>query len=63
MRRRHRATVRSETTKPSRFEELSISRARLSRVKNVSIVACGTSYHAGLVGRYILEALTPLSVS
>src|SRR5690606_6518081 len=28
------------------------------RVRNVQIVACGTSYHAGLVARYWLEALT-----
>ena len=27
----------------------------LARVKNVQIVACGTSYHAGLVARYWLE--------
>ena len=27
------------------------------RVKNIQIVACGTSYHAGLVARYWLEAL------
>ena len=29
----------------------------LPRVQNVHIVACGTSYHAGLVGKYWLEAL------
>lgn len=29
-----------------------------SQVKNIQIVACGTSYHAGLVARYWLEALT-----
>lgn len=28
-----------------------------SKVKNIQIVACGTSYHAGLVARYWLEAL------
>ncbi|KAA1190501.1 glutamine--fructose-6-phosphate transaminase (isomerizing) [Pseudohalioglobus sediminis] len=27
------------------------------RVRNVQIVACGTSYHAGMVGRYWLEEL------
>ncbi|MSQ98449.1 MAG: glutamine--fructose-6-phosphate transaminase (isomerizing) [Xanthomonadales bacterium] len=31
--------------------------AMLSRVRNVHIVACGTSYHAGLVARYQLEQL------
>jgi glucosamine--fructose-6-phosphate aminotransferase (isomerizing) len=29
----------------------------LSRVENLHIVACGTSYHAGAVGKYWLEAL------
>jgi glucosamine--fructose-6-phosphate aminotransferase (isomerizing) len=29
----------------------------LSRVQNIHIVACGTSYHAGCVGKYWLEAL------
>ncbi len=28
-----------------------------SRIKRIQIVACGTSYHAGLVGRYWLESL------
>ncbi|EAA3799177.1 glutamine--fructose-6-phosphate transaminase (isomerizing), partial [Salmonella enterica subsp. enterica] len=29
-----------------------------AKVRNVQIVACGTSYHAGMVARYWLEALT-----
>lgn len=29
--------------------------AALARVERVHIVACGTSYHAGLVGRYLIE--------
>jgi glucosamine--fructose-6-phosphate aminotransferase (isomerizing) len=29
----------------------------LSRVKNLHIVACGTSYHAGAVGKYWIESL------
>ncbi|HEY5665948.1 MAG TPA: glutamine--fructose-6-phosphate transaminase (isomerizing) [Gammaproteobacteria bacterium] len=29
----------------------------LERVENIHIVACGTSYHAGLVGKYWLESL------
>ena len=36
----------------------------LSKVKNIHIVACGTSYHAGAVGKYWLESLagTPCQV-
>ena len=30
----------------------------LDRVENIHIVACGTSYHAGCVGKYWIESLT-----
>lgn len=32
----------------------------LAKVKEVQIVACGTSYHAGLIARYWLESLTDI---
>ena len=32
----------------------------LSQVEEVQIVACGTSYHAGLIARYWMEALTDI---
>jgi glucosamine--fructose-6-phosphate aminotransferase (isomerizing) len=35
--------------------ELGISDDELARIRRVVIVACGTSYHAGLVGRYAIE--------
>lgn len=35
----------------------------LKDIENIKIVACGTSYHAGLVGKYWLEELTGLSTS
>ncbi|WP_371232320.1 glutamine--fructose-6-phosphate transaminase (isomerizing) [Pseudomonas sp. QE6] len=34
------------------------ARELLARVRTVQIVACGTSYHAGMVARYWLESLT-----
>ncbi len=37
--------------------------ALLAQVENVHIVACGTSYHAGMVGRYWLEKLAGLPVN
>lgn len=30
---------------------------RIARAKRIAIVACGTSWHAGLVGRYLIEKL------
>ena len=34
---------------------LGLDDAALARVERIHIVACGTSYHAGLVGRYLIE--------
>ncbi len=36
---------------------------QLSEVKAVQLVACGTSYHAALVGKYWIESLTGLPTS
>lgn len=33
------------------------------KLGSISIVACGTSYHAGLVGKYVIEQLTAVPVS
>jgi glucosamine--fructose-6-phosphate aminotransferase (isomerizing) len=35
---------------------------RLKNIKKLVIVSCGTSYYAGLLGRYIFETLTELDV-
>lgn len=34
-----------------------------AKIRHVQIVACGTSYHAGLVARYWIEALTGIACS
>jgi len=39
------------------------SDALLDRVRHVQIIACGTSYHAGLVARYWLEGLAGIPCS
>ncbi len=44
------------------FEELKADSRRLSAVKSITIVACGTAYHAGMVGKYIFEELTRIPV-
>ena len=52
--------ISSRIKKDSReifFEEQKIPEARLKAIKNISIVACGTAYHAGFVGKYVLESL------
>jgi glucosamine--fructose-6-phosphate aminotransferase (isomerizing) len=44
------------------LEELDIPDEVLSGIDKVYIVACGTSYHAGLVGRYVLENWAKVAV-
>ena len=45
------------------FQEQNIPREKLKNINSIVIVACGTAYHAGLVGKYILEAVCGIPVS
>ena len=42
---------------------LNLSKQEINNLKKIKVVACGTSYHAGLIGMYLLENLAELSVS
>jgi glucosamine--fructose-6-phosphate aminotransferase (isomerizing) len=44
------------------LEDLHISESTLRSVEKVTIIACGTSWHAGLVGKYLIEALAQVPV-
>jgi len=35
----------------------------LSRMKRINIVACGTSWHAGLIGKYLIEEMAKIPVN
>ncbi len=37
------------------IDELGLDDSALARVERIHIVACGTSFHAGLIGRYLIE--------
>ena len=37
------------------FEELAIDSKFFERIKRIAVIACGTAYHAGLTGKYMLE--------
>ena len=43
------------------FETLPLPDAALKKLEKVLIVACGTSWHAGLVGKFMIEGLARLS--
>jgi glucosamine--fructose-6-phosphate aminotransferase (isomerizing) len=44
------------------FEDLNLSVEAAQRVKKIQTVACGTSAYAGLVGKFIIEALARVPV-
>ncbi len=44
------------------FETLPLPEEQLRRLSKVIIVACGTSWHAGLVGKFMIEKLARLPV-
>lgn len=44
------------------FDELKLSDDSLLKARNIAVVACGTAYHAGLTGKYMLEELARIPV-
>jgi len=44
------------------FDELKITKKQLKAVKKITIVACGTAYHAGLTGKYVIEKYAKIPV-
>lgn len=44
------------------FEELKWTKGEMAAIKKVVIVACGTAYHAGIVGKYYIESLARIPV-
>jgi glucosamine--fructose-6-phosphate aminotransferase (isomerizing) len=48
-------TIADRTVRPDGIDLPELDDELLRSVKRIVIVACGTSYHAGLIGRYALE--------
>ncbi|PYP72653.1 MAG: glutamine--fructose-6-phosphate transaminase (isomerizing) [Gemmatimonadetes bacterium] len=46
----------------ARLNGLNLSAGQCARLRRIVIVGCGTSWHAGLVGRYVLEELAGMPV-
>jgi glucosamine--fructose-6-phosphate aminotransferase (isomerizing) len=44
------------------LDEANLPEAILSRIQRIEIVACGTSWHAGLVGKFLLEDMARIPV-
>jgi glutamine---fructose-6-phosphate transaminase (isomerizing) len=50
----------SQETGAIHLEEIGLAHDRLLKVKKIFIVACGTSWHAALVGKYMFEELASI---
>ncbi|WP_141266178.1 glutamine--fructose-6-phosphate transaminase (isomerizing) [Thermodesulfovibrio sp. Kuro-1] len=44
------------------FEEFGLTRDEMRRIEKIYLVACGTSYHACLIGEYIIENIAQIPV-
>ncbi len=49
--------IHDENTKVI-LDDVKLSKEKLAKINRIQIIACGTSLHAGLVGKYIFEELT-----
>lgn len=61
----YRDTMRGRITddgKSVHLKELSMSEQYIWSIRKVHIVACGTAYHAGLVGKSVIESLAHIPV-
>jgi glucosamine--fructose-6-phosphate aminotransferase (isomerizing) len=45
------------------LDGIGLSDTKIRSIKHITIVACGTAYHAGLVGKYIIESLAKIPVT
>jgi glutamine---fructose-6-phosphate transaminase (isomerizing) len=44
------------------FENVKLDRSVLKEVRRIFLIACGTSYHAALVGKFLIEGLSRMPV-
>lgn len=47
---------------PIKLDDIKITKEELQGLTRIFIVACGTAYHAGLVGKKVMESLTRIPV-
>lgn len=58
-------TMTSRIVKDSdiiKLDDIKLTAADLEKYKKIFIVACGTAYHAGMVGKYLIEKLAKIPV-
>ncbi|MDE7368004.1 MAG: glutamine--fructose-6-phosphate transaminase (isomerizing) [Lachnospiraceae bacterium] len=44
------------------IDELNMSREEIQRIQRIYIIGCGSAYHVGMIGKYVLEKMTRIPV-
>ncbi len=47
---------------PIKIDDIHITKDQVNQLNKIYIVACGTAYHAGVVGKYVIEKLARIPV-
>ena len=55
-------TSRIMMDKPITLDDIKITKDEIKNIDKIYIVACGTAYHAGIVGKYVIEKLVRMPV-
>ncbi|HCQ88896.1 MULTISPECIES: glutamine--fructose-6-phosphate transaminase (isomerizing) [unclassified Clostridium] len=57
-------TSRIVLGQPIKLDDIHITKEQINKLNKIYIVACGTAYHAGVVGKYVIEKLarTPVEL-
>lgn len=55
-------TSRIALGKDVAIDKITLTKEQISNIERVYIVACGTAYHAGIVGKYVIEKLAKIPV-
>ena len=50
------------SSEPIRLDEVKLTEENLKKLNRIQIIACGTSLHAALVGKYLIEEFTGMPV-
>ncbi|MCH3965725.1 MAG: glutamine--fructose-6-phosphate transaminase (isomerizing) [Clostridium sp.] len=55
-------TSRIMPGKPVTLDNIKLTKEQIDDIDKIYIVACGTAYHAGIIGKYAIEKLAKMSV-
>ncbi|MDF2506092.1 glutamine--fructose-6-phosphate transaminase (isomerizing) [Clostridium sp.] len=48
--------------KPISIDNIALTKEQIENIERIYIVACGTAYHAGIIGKYVIEKMARIPV-